>query len=291
MLGLSWAVRGGVKPTKFGKWVIITGATDGIGKALGFQFAKAGMSVVLISRTASKLDAVAAEIKEKYPQVETKTLAIDYSKFDQTAVDKVKALVESIKADLGILVNNVGMSYSFPQFFHELSDQDVNDLMTLNVQSTTLMTKIVLPAMVENNRGAVLNIGSFAGLFPNPLLAEYCASKAYVQQLSSSLATEYASKGIVFQCHVPLYVVSKLSKFKRSSFNIPSAETYAAKVVKSIGNGQQVVSAHLPHRIITAIIPYLPASFYQSKLLGMHLGIRKKGLAKLEREKNAKKTE
>lgn len=282
-------MRSGVKPTNFGKWVVITGATDGIGKALGFQFAKAGMSVVLISRTASKLDAVAAEIKEKYPDAEVKTLAIDYSNFDQAAIGKVKALLESIKGELGILVNNVGMSYSFPQFFHELSDEDVDNLMTLNVRSTTVMTRLVLPAMVENKKGAVLNIGSFAGLFPNPLLAEYCASKAYVEKLSSSLATEYAGKGIVFQCHVPLYVVSKLSKFKRASFNIPSADTYAAKVVKSLGNGQQVVSAHLPHRLITAFIAYVPASFYQSKLLGMHLGIRKKGLAKLAREQESKK--
>jgi len=63
---------------KYGKWAVVTGATDGIGKAISFELAKRGSSVVLVSRTQSKLDAVAKELKEAYPKVEVKTEAVDF---------------------------------------------------------------------------------------------------------------------------------------------------------------------------------------------------------------------
>ena len=62
--------------------------------------------------------------------------------------------------DVGVLVNNVGMSYPFCQFFHELSDESVEQLMSLNIDSTTWMTRIVLPGMLERKRGSIVNIGS-----------------------------------------------------------------------------------------------------------------------------------
>ncbi|EOD06825.1 hypothetical protein EMIHUDRAFT_258738, partial [Emiliania huxleyi CCMP1516] len=64
--------------TKYGKWAVVTGATDGIGKAISFELARRGCSVVLVSRTQSKLDAVAAELKEAYPKVDVKTEAVDF---------------------------------------------------------------------------------------------------------------------------------------------------------------------------------------------------------------------
>jgi 17beta-estradiol 17-dehydrogenase / very-long-chain 3-oxoacyl-CoA reductase len=61
---------------------------------------------------------------------------------------------------VGVLVNNVGISYPYTQYFHELDDERVEQLMTLNVHSTTWMTRIVLPGMISRKRGSIVNIGS-----------------------------------------------------------------------------------------------------------------------------------
>jgi 17beta-estradiol 17-dehydrogenase / very-long-chain 3-oxoacyl-CoA reductase len=75
---------------KLGKWAVVTGATDGIGKAYAFAFAKIGMNVVLISRTESKLKQVGDEISALYKNVNVKGVVCDYSKFDEKSMDNVK---------------------------------------------------------------------------------------------------------------------------------------------------------------------------------------------------------
>ena len=126
---------------KFGSWTVVTGATDGIGKAMAFEFARRGLNVVLISRSKDKLDECAVEIKAKYPKVEVKVLKVDYGKFDGPERVRVAAFLHDL--DIGVLVNNVGISYPFTKFFHELEDERVEQLISLNVESTTWMSRWV----------------------------------------------------------------------------------------------------------------------------------------------------
>jgi len=279
---------GGKSPKSYGSWAVVTGATDGIGKAICFELAKQGMNVLLISRTEPKLQECAEAIKSQHSNVETRYLSIDYTKFDESAKEKVSQELRKLEGGLGVLVNNVGMSYPFPLYFHELEEADVKGLLELNVTSTTLMTYIALPIMLEQGKGAILNIGSAAGLHPSPLLALYSATKAFVQTFSHSLHSEYASKGISVQCHVPLFIVSKLSKFKRSSAFIPSAETYAKEALRTIGSSP-VVSPHPLHEFASYLMDCVPESLVQRATLGYHLGIREKGLKKRAREAEGKK--
>mmetsp|Transcript_21632 Transcript_21632/g.40428 ORF Transcript_21632/g.40428 Transcript_21632/m.40428 type:complete len:323 (-) Transcript_21632:256-1224(-) len=270
-------------PKSYGNWVVVTGATDGIGKAMAMEFAKKGMNVFLMSRTESKLKDTAAEIEEQCGSaIQTKYLSVDFSKFDGDAQQRVREELEKLDG-LGILVNNVGMSYPFPLYFHELSDEEVSGLLELNINATTWMTRIVLPIMLHNKKGSILNIGSAAGLHPNPLLGLYSATKSFVEYFSHSLNTEYASKGIDVQCHVPLFIVSKLSKYKKPSGFVPSAETYAKESLAVLGS-QPVVSPHYQHRLAGWIMNRFPESIIQMGSLNFHLGIRAKGLKKRARE-------
>eukprot|EP01031_Cornospumella_fuschlensis_P043703 gene43703-53449_t len=181
-------LRSGKNLKKYGDWAIVTGSTDGIGQAMAFEFARKGLNLVLISRSQEKLDATANEIKAKYPKVIVKVLAIDYSQFDEASRKAVADLIKDL--NIGVLVNNVGISYPYTKFFHELDDERVTQLVSLNVDSTTWMTRIVLPGMVERKRGAIVNIGSAAGVSNSPLLAQYGAAKSYIAMFSRALHHE-----------------------------------------------------------------------------------------------------
>ena len=158
------------------------GATDGIGKGLCFELAKRGLNVVLVSRSLTKLNEVSDELLAKYPKVQTKVVAVDFSNFDAVSQGKVRSVVD--QCEVGVLINNVGMSYAFPTYFAELPHADIVAMIALNVTSTTIMSHIVLPRMVERKRGAIVCISSAASQLPsNPLLAQYAAAKAYVDKV------------------------------------------------------------------------------------------------------------
>lgn len=88
--------------------------------------------------------------------------------------------------DIGILVNNVGIGYKHPEYYdvYGESDKTVSDLINCNIMSVTKMTAIVLPNMVKNKRGIIINNASGSGRSPTPLLTVYSATKAYVDFFS-----------------------------------------------------------------------------------------------------------
>jgi len=280
--GLLSAVWAAVRPAKnvrrYGEWALVTGATDGIGKAFCFELARRGLNVVLVSRSLTKLNEVANELTAKYPKVSTKVLAVDFSNFDSAAQGKVRSVVESL--EVGVLVNNVGMSYPYPEYFAELSHSDVQAMISLNVTSTTLMTHIALPKMVERKKGAIVCISSAASQLPaNPMLAQYAAAKAYVDKFAESLSSEYKSQGIDVQVQNPLYVTSKLSKIRKASLMVPSPSTYARVGVNAIGYESQT-SPFFLHAAQLWVMSLLPRSMLDAQVLSMHKSIRRRALKK-----------
>lgn len=270
---------------KYGDWAVVTGATDGIGLAYAEEFAKHGMNVCLISRTLKKLEDCAADIKKKYPKVATKVIQADFNSSDESIYSTIDAELATV--DVGVLVNNVGISYEFPEYMHLLTKERVDSMIRMNVIATTRMTHLILPKMVDRKRGAIVNIGSAAGSMRtgNPLLSVYSATKAYVDFFSKSLNTEYASKGIDVSCHIPYFVTTKLAKIRHASITVPTPAAYAKAAVKAIGSGASVtpVLAHkLQHFLINCV---LPMSLVKMVLQKMHLGIRKKAYKKKEATK------
>lgn len=261
-------------------------SSDGIGKGFVKQLAKKGMNVLLISRTASRLEDTVKEVAAKYSNVEFKTLAIDFSNFDEDARRRVADAIRGL--DVGVLVNNVGMSYPFCKYFHELTDKEVHDLNELNISSTTWMTRIVLPGMLERKRGAIVNLSSTAGVVPSPLLAQYSGAKSFIAMFTRAMNVEYGSKGIHFQCQIPLFVATKLAKLRHTSFFVPSPDAYAAAAVKAIGY-ETITTPYWTHALQLAAVQALP-SFIQGKLLlSMHHSIRSKGMKKEQQAKAVKR--
>eukprot|EP00920_Eleutheroschizon_duboscqi_P038009 GHVT01090924.1.p1 GENE.GHVT01090924.1~~GHVT01090924.1.p1 ORF type:complete len:361 (-),score=82.05 GHVT01090924.1:1021-2013(-) len=272
-----------------GEWAVVTGATDGIGKAMTMELAAKypTLNFLLISRSNEKLQATVQEVRSLHPACSgtLKTLAVDFSSADETIF---RQLAEAVAAlDVGILVNNVGLGYPFAQFFHELSAEFVDELINVNIRSTLRLTHLIYPGMVKRKRGAILCVGSGASELPsNPLYAGYVAVKAAVEGFCRSLQVESAEFNVLVQCHVPLLVTTKMSKCKKASWTVPDASTYARLAIGSLERGRASdVSSVSPYWVHAAMVPLawaLPAAVYKSLRLNECRVIRAKALKKIE---------
>ncbi|XP_038892142.1 very-long-chain 3-oxoacyl-CoA reductase-like protein At1g24470 [Benincasa hispida] len=241
---VQWVFRAFLRPSKdlryYGSWGVITGATDGIGKSFAYQLARAGLNVILVSRSSTKLKAVSKDIQSEFPDTKVKIIELDFTDDDISAgIAEIKEVIEDL--DVGILINNVGITYPNASFFHEVDEKVWMNVFKVNVKGTTWVTKAVLPKMIKKNKGAIVNIGSGAAVIvpSHPLYAIYAATKAYVDQLSRSLHVEYKDWGIDVQCQVPLYVAtemaSRVASVSRASLFIPSADDYVKASIRRIG--------------------------------------------------------
>jgi len=258
-----------------GSWAIVTGATDGIGRGFCQQLGKQGMNVILVSRSPEKLEIAAKEIEETF-DVKTKILAIDFTK-DKDIQERVEAEIKDL--NIGVLVNNVGVSYDHPEYFLQIENgaDKCRDIVTCNILSTLEMTRAVLPGMVTRGSGVIINLSSFLA-FGGPLLSVYAASKAFVRQFSEDLQLEYKNTGVNVMCVAPYYVASKMSKIRATSWSIPSAEDYSASVLKQVGL-VTTGAGYWSHDIISSI--YRSLGIYgREKLFAMLKNIRAKAMKK-----------
>ncbi|TRM69236.1 hypothetical protein BD626DRAFT_473416 [Schizophyllum amplum] len=276
---------------KQGAWAVVTGATDGIGKEFALQLAKAGFNVFLVSRTPATLAAVGAEIEQKYPGVKTAFHAIDFAKADENAYGKLAAALSA--QEVSVLVNNVGKSHNMPAYLVDVPMEETMDIVQINVNATLRVTYAVLPGMVQKKRGLILNIGSFAGAVPSPMLAPYSGTKAFLSTFSDALGAEVKKDGITVE-HVNTYfVVSKLSKIRKPSLFIPTPTPFVRSVLSKIGLACGAAYSGRPN----TSTPYWSHALmdYGMTLIGvkslfiehthrLHVDIRKRALRKMERD-------
>ncbi|NWR87962.1 HSDL1 protein, partial [Furnarius figulus] len=267
---------------KYGKWAVVTGSTDGIGKALAEELAKRGVNIILVSRNKEKLEAVSRSISETY-KVETDFIVADFSK----GREPYPAIKEGLKdRDVGILVNNVGVFYDWQDYFANLSEDILWDIIHVNIASANMMTHIVLQGMLKKKRGAIVNISSTFCCQPTPLAAVYGASKSYVDYFSRALHYEYASKGIFVQCLIPGATATKMIAFNsyvsKRSFFVPTAEEYASHAVSTLGLSKRT-AGYWKHAIMFKLAELLPEWVWAWTALYIHRIIRKQALTSKEK--------
>ncbi|GEN82440.1 putative oxidoreductase YoxD [Sporosarcina luteola] len=188
-----------------GKNAIITGAGRGIGRATAIAFAKEGIHVGLIGKTAANLEKVAEELREY--GVNVSLAAADVS--DNASVI---AAVDYVKSELGpidILINNAGIG-KFGKFL-ELSPEEFKHIIDVNLMGMYYVTRAVLPEMIERQTGDIINISSTAGQKGAPVTSAYSASKFGVLGLTESLMLEVRKHNIRVSALTPSTVATDLA--------------------------------------------------------------------------------
>jgi len=268
---------------KRGGWAVVTGASDGIGKAYAVEAARRGFNVYLLSRTQSKLDDVCAEIKSKH-SVEAKALAVDFCSIKDADWKKIGSEIQHL--DVGLLVNNVGINYPYPSRFAdpEATNELDQQIIDVNISVMNRMTKMVLPGMIEKRRGAIVNLSSFSGIVPTPLLAVYSGTKAYIDFFSQALQGEYVNQGIIVQSVTPAMVVSNMSKIRKPSLKVASPGAIARRSLGRLG-AEPSLSPYYVHEILqTLMADLLPRSKALSIVAGENESVRKRALRRAEQK-------
>jgi 3-hydroxy acid dehydrogenase / malonic semialdehyde reductase len=170
-----------------GKIALITGATSGIGEGCAKKFAEGGYDVILTGRNAAKLD----ELKALLSADGTEVLTLC---FDVRNREAAKQALESMPGqwkEIDVLVNNAGLACGLePEY--EGSFDDWDQMIDTNIKGLLTMTRLIVPGMVERNRGHVINIGSVAGDAAYAGGNVYCATKSAVKALSDGLRIDLA---------------------------------------------------------------------------------------------------
>ena len=188
-----------------GKTALITGAGRGIGRATAIAFAKEGIHIGLLGRTAENLEKVAIELEEYGVNVTMATA-------DVSDNESVIAAVEHINSELGsidILINNAGIG-KFGKFL-ELSPEEFKNIIDVNLMGTYYVTRAVLPAMIDKQAGDIINIASTAGQKGGPVTSAYSASKFGVLGLTESLMLEVRKHNIRVTALAPSTVATDLA--------------------------------------------------------------------------------
>ena len=172
--------------------IFITGASSGIGKAIAYAFAKNGDNLILCARRLEKLEEIKKDIESKYD------VKVDIYKLDVTVYEEVVSVVkEAVNRNIHIdvLINNAGLALGLDKF-QDYSISDMEIMLNTNVKGLLYVTREIIPNMISQNSGHIINIGSTAGMYSYANGAVYCATKVAVRFLSDGIRIDTIDKNI-----------------------------------------------------------------------------------------------
>lgn len=207
-----------------GKIAIVTGASSGIGRAVAVAMANAGADVALCGQNQERLAATAETVTATGRRVLTYAMNISQA-------DAVQQMVEDVHKQWGridIMVNNAGITRD--GLIIRMSEQDWDDVMTVNLKSVFLCSKAVAKVMMKQRSGSIVNVASIIGLIGNPGQSNYSASKGGIISFTKSMARELASRNIRANAIAPGFIETPMTE------KIP--EALQKKMLESIPLGR-----------------------------------------------------
>jgi len=248
---------------------LVTGASSGIGSDLARELGRDGHDLVLVARRAEPMQALAAEFKTKVTIITS-----DLSKPGAAAV--LARELETRGLTIDVLINNAGLGAIGR--FDRSDPAKVSEMLQVNINALTELTRLLLPGMVERRRGRILLVASTAAFQPGPLMAVYYATKAYVLSFGEAIAFELRDTGVTVTTLCPGPTATQFADaaemnrtmlFKSPLIKVMSSAEVARIGYRGLKAGRRVVIAGAgnkltaigsrlsPHAVVLRISNYL----------------------------------
>ncbi|MEO8066227.1 MAG: SDR family oxidoreductase [Flavobacteriales bacterium] len=230
---------------------MITGASAGIGMELARGLARKKIDLVLVARSAEKLDAVRTELERDHG------IRVHVYTADLNDPVNAEAVYRKIRSDghmITMLVNNAGSGIYTP--FAESDLEAELRMIQLNISSLVTLTKLVLPDMLASGRGRIMNIASLVSFFSYPNWAVYAATKAFVLSFTEALRAEVSDRGISVTalCPGPIasgFMTPEMARSNAYRMNPPmSPEQVAERGVRALLNNEGTVVVGVMNKLL-----------------------------------------
>lgn len=235
----------------YGNLAVVTGATDGIGRAFAEKLAEVGFDLILLARRKSELERTAAALSEKYG-VRAETMPTDFSIPTSTA----RALEALRKRDVGIFVAAAGFGTSGP-FIGNSIDAELQ-MIDVNCRAVVELTYGIANGMAERGRGGIVLFGSLVGWQGTPAAATYSATKAFIQTFAEGIGEELKETGVDVLSCAPGPVDSGFAL--RANMKMGASDSpmqVAAESLAALGRRRSVVPGRTG-KILTYSLALLP---------------------------------
>jgi uncharacterized protein len=200
-----------------GSCVLITGASAGIGREFARQLTGRAGALVLVARRQERLEELQNELTKRDPNLNVHVRAADLSQAPE--VEELCAWLEREKIAIDFLINNAGLGDRGK--FATSDPRRLQEMLAVNAVALTILTRALLPAMIQKKRGAILNVSSSAGFLPIPRLAVYAATKAYVSSFSEAIRAELHGAGVTVTALCPGPVHTEFGEVARRDSTKP----------------------------------------------------------------------
>jgi short-subunit dehydrogenase len=246
---------------------VITGASAGIGREFARQLAPRAKLLVLVARRRDRLEELRSELMAGNPALQVEIREVDLSNLEQT----VQLAGWLANEPIDFLVNNAGLGDHGS--FATADPIRVNEQIQVNALALTALARAVLPRMIAQKRGAILNVSSSAGFLPLPDLAVYAATKAYVTSFSEAIRAETRGLGITVTALCPGPVHTEFGevadreqqkrKVRTSAVHV-SVEEVARAAFSAIERDQALVVPGIAMKIVMVIVRALPLPVFRA---------------------------
>ncbi|KAF8855588.1 NAD(P)-binding protein [Acephala macrosclerotiorum] len=248
-------------------WAIITGSTDGIGKAYVYELANLGFNIVLHGRNGLKLHHVRHELQNEFPHLQFRIMQLDAANSGPESLKMIKEAVEAIKdLHVTVLINNVGTGAKNDgptlQSFIETSPEDVDLLININARFPVQFTRAVLPLLMSHGGPAlILTMGSMSDV-GMPYMATYASAKSLDLGFSRALRRDIKTMGrdnIEVLGIMPAGVTDVSWDKTASGLLRPKSREFAKKALGMVGCGKEVVAPWWTHALMWEMLKAFPA--------------------------------
>ncbi|KAK2864291.1 hypothetical protein Q7C36_003445 [Tachysurus vachellii] len=239
---------------RYGKWAIISGASEVIPKAYAEELARHGVCIIFITSDSTGLNDTARTISDMHG-VEAVLVEADFSHGALTC----KPIKDVIKdKEIGFVINCLNLSLEAPRDFHDISESELWQFVNNSISSASLITRLALPGMAERHRGVVVNISSGMCFRPCARKAAFSATTAFFDHFSRALHYEYGHRGVFVQSLRPGSVASSGDVGSIvTGWLFPQPHVYARHALSTLGISHRT-TGYWPHTLQLGLLRCVP---------------------------------